>query len=90
MATAEMEAVAPVYADSPYRIHFPTPDRMSTPLVTFDRVDFSYGDEAGRVLADRHSQRVEPHRATAEYRRHAVGVLTRRLARRASQTEVAA
>jgi ATP-binding cassette subfamily F protein 3 len=45
-ALERMEAVAPVYADSPYRIHFPTPDRMSTPLVTFDRVDIGYAGHA--------------------------------------------
>jgi ATP-binding cassette, subfamily F, member 3 len=43
-ALERMEAVAPVYADSPYRIEFPTPERMSTPLVTFDRVDIGYGN----------------------------------------------
>jgi ATP-binding cassette subfamily F protein 3 len=41
-ALERMEAVAPVYADSPYRIDFPTPPRMSTPLVTFDQVTIGY------------------------------------------------
>jgi CO/xanthine dehydrogenase FAD-binding subunit len=36
------------------------------------------------------SQPITDHRSTAEYRRHAVGVLARRLARRASAEEVAA
>jgi CO/xanthine dehydrogenase FAD-binding subunit len=36
------------------------------------------------------SRPITDHRSTAEYRRHAVGVLARRLVRRASSTEVAA
>jgi len=45
-ALERMEAVAAVYAESPYRIRFPTPERMSTPLLTFDRVDIGYGGTA--------------------------------------------
>jgi ATP-binding cassette subfamily F protein 3 len=41
-ALERMEAVASLHADSPYRIQFPTPARMSTPLITFDRVDIGY------------------------------------------------
>jgi ATP-binding cassette subfamily F protein 3 len=48
-ALERMEAVAPVYADSPYQVSFPTPERMSTPLLNFDRVDAGYGGT--RVLA---------------------------------------
>jgi CO/xanthine dehydrogenase FAD-binding subunit len=36
------------------------------------------------------SRPITDHRSSAEYRRHAVGVLARRLVRRASNTEVAA
>jgi ATP-binding cassette subfamily F protein 3 len=43
-ALERMAAVAPVHADSPYRIDFPSPQRMSTPLVTFDRVAIGYGE----------------------------------------------
>ncbi|MFM7119924.1 MAG: ABC-F family ATP-binding cassette domain-containing protein [Gammaproteobacteria bacterium] len=42
-ALERMESVAPVYADSPYQVSFPTPDRMSTPLLNFDRVAAGYG-----------------------------------------------
>ncbi|MGA0838359.1 MAG: ATP-binding cassette domain-containing protein [Pseudomonadales bacterium] len=41
-ALERMEEVAPVYADSPYQVSFPTPARMSSPLLNFDRVDAGY------------------------------------------------
>ena len=41
-------------------------------------------------LVSGESQPISDHRSTAEYRRHAVGVLARRLVRRASSTELAA
>jgi CO/xanthine dehydrogenase FAD-binding subunit len=41
-------------------------------------------------LVSQASQPITDHRSTAEYRRHAVGVLARRLVRRASSSEVAA
>jgi CO/xanthine dehydrogenase FAD-binding subunit len=43
----------------------------------------------GELVASE-SRPITDHRSTAEYRRHAVGVLARRLVRRASSTEVAA
>jgi len=41
-ALERMESVAAVYADSPYAFQFSTPDKMSTPLLSFDRVDIGY------------------------------------------------
>ena len=46
-------------------------------------------DRFGELVASE-SRPITDHRSTAEYRRHAVGVLARRLVRRASSTEVAA
>lgn len=50
------------------------------------------GDELDRFgeLVSAASRPITDHRASAEYRRHAVGVLARRLVRRASSREVAA
>jgi ATP-binding cassette subfamily F protein 3 len=45
-ALERMVEVAPIHADSPYRIDFPSPKRMSSPLVTFDRVDIGYDGKA--------------------------------------------
>jgi CO/xanthine dehydrogenase FAD-binding subunit len=47
------------------------------------------GAEVGRVAANQ-ARPITDHRSTAEYRRHAVGVLVQRLLRRASTGEVAA
>ena len=41
-------------------------------------------------LVSSESRPITDHRSTAEYRRHAVGVLARRLVRRASSSELAA
>lgn len=46
-------------------------------------------DHVGELVSSE-SRPITDHRSTAEYRRHAVGVLARRLVRRASSTEVAA
>jgi CO/xanthine dehydrogenase FAD-binding subunit len=46
-------------------------------------------DRFGELVASE-SRPITDHRSTAEYRRHAVGVLARRLVRRASSTPVAA
>jgi len=43
-ALERMEAVAPVHADSPYRLSFPQPQKMSSPLIGLDRVSIGYGD----------------------------------------------
>jgi ATP-binding cassette, subfamily F, member 3 len=42
-ALERMENLAPLHAESPYNCRFATPARMSSPLVTFDRVDIGYG-----------------------------------------------
>ena len=42
-ALERMQAVAPVYADSPYRFSFTNPVKMSNPLLTLDDVDIGYG-----------------------------------------------
>jgi ATP-binding cassette, subfamily F, member 3 len=42
-ALERMEAVAPVYADSPYQFSFTNPEKMSNPLLTLDDVDVGYG-----------------------------------------------
>jgi CO/xanthine dehydrogenase FAD-binding subunit len=54
---------------------------MEAPQVALDRFA-ALVSEASRPITD--------HRSSAEYRRHAVGVLARRLVRRASSSEVAA
>ena len=41
-----MEHVAPVHADSPYRLSFPQPAKMSTPLMSFRNLDLGYGGDA--------------------------------------------
>jgi len=53
------------------------------------RVPPEVADEAGRLVSAA-SRPITDHRSTAEYRRHAVGVLARRLLRRADDAEVAA
>jgi ATP-binding cassette subfamily F protein 3 len=41
-ALERMEAVAPVYADSPYRFSFSNPEQMSYPLLSLDAVSIGY------------------------------------------------
>ncbi|MFU8814978.1 MAG: ABC-F family ATP-binding cassette domain-containing protein [Pseudomonadales bacterium] len=41
-ALERMQAVAPVYADSPYQFSFTNPEKMSNPLLTLDDVDVGY------------------------------------------------
>jgi ATP-binding cassette, subfamily F, member 3 len=41
-ALERMQAVAPVYADSPYQFSFTNPEKMSNPLITLDDVDVGY------------------------------------------------
>ncbi len=43
-ALERMEAVAPVYADSPYRFTFPDPDKMSQPLLSLNNLSIGYGE----------------------------------------------
>jgi ATP-binding cassette subfamily F protein 3 len=45
-ALERMQAVAPVHADSPYRLNLPQPEKMSTPLLSLNRVAIGYGDKA--------------------------------------------
>ncbi len=51
-ALERMEEVAPVHADSPYRITIEQPEKMSTPLVSLDHVSIGYQGKA--VLTDVH------------------------------------
>jgi ATP-binding cassette, subfamily F, member 3 len=41
-ALERMQAVAPVYADSPYQFSFTNPEKMSNPLMTLDDIDVGY------------------------------------------------
>jgi ATP-binding cassette, subfamily F, member 3 len=41
-ALERMQAVAPVYADSPYQFAFSNPEKMSNPLLTLDEVAVGY------------------------------------------------
>ena len=43
-ALERMESVAPVHADSPYRLSFPQPRKMSTPLLSLDHLSIGYGE----------------------------------------------
>jgi len=49
-ALERMQAVAPVYAESPYRFSFTNPDQMSYPLLSLHEVRIGYGGEP--VLSD--------------------------------------
>jgi ATP-binding cassette, subfamily F, member 3 len=51
-ALERMQAVAPVYADSPYQFSFTNPEKMSNPLLTLDDVDVGYA--GARVLGGIH------------------------------------
>lgn len=51
-ALERMEAVAPVYADSPYHIVIEQPEKMSTPLLSLDHASIGYNGTA--VLTDVH------------------------------------
>jgi len=44
-ALERMEEVAPVYADSPYRLEILQPEKMSTPLMSLNRVSIGYGNQ---------------------------------------------
>jgi len=45
-ALERMEAVAPVHADSPYRLDFPNPQKMSHPLLSLDNLSIGYNGNA--------------------------------------------
>jgi ATP-binding cassette subfamily F protein 3 len=49
-ALQRMETVAAVHADSPYKLTFTAPPKMSNPLLRLDRVAIGYGDSP--ILSD--------------------------------------
>jgi len=75
----------------PRILRCPDAEQDLTDSLDWDTLTASPADleRFGRMVSEA-SRPITDHRSTEEYRRHAVGVLARRLARRASQVEVAA
>ncbi len=44
-ALERMEAVAPIYADSPYQFAFPDPEKMSQPLLSLNNLSIGYDNK---------------------------------------------
>lgn len=45
-ALERMELIAPAHVDSPFHFKFLTPSRITTPLLSLDKIAVGYGDEA--------------------------------------------
>jgi len=43
-ALERMELIAPAHVDSPFHFHFLTPSRLTTPLLSLDKIDVGYGE----------------------------------------------